>query len=165
MPETLTFYIHNLRNPFNPQDFVKRFCPEYNKNINATLVVNGTKNPRTLPSYALLHSTHLRSPLVTFSESSTFISAFTTNAFSSEFFQLGNMEKIHSHIDFNDMTSFLFESAQIRKINSSRFPRYQKISWPKLTLQAFSGKIERVTKKIGQEIPPPTVYRLSHTVY
>lgn len=153
-----TFYIHNLRKPFNHQDFVKRFCPEFSKNTNATLVVNGTKNPRTLPSSALLNSTHLRSPLVTFSESSTFISAFTTNAYSSEFFQPDNIEKIPRHIDSNDMTSFLFESAQIKKINSSKFPPSQKTSWPKLTLNAFSDKIERVTKKIGQEISPPTVY-------
>lgn len=122
------------------------------------MIFNGNDDPRTLPSYELLNSTHLRSPLVTFGESSTFISAFTTNAFSTEFFQPGNMEKIPSHIDFNDMTSFLFESAQIRKINSSRFPGYQKISWPKLTRQAFVDKIERVTKKIGQEISSPTVY-------
>ncbi len=153
-----TFYIHNLRKPFNHQDFVKRFCPEFSKNTNATLVVNGTKNPRTLPSSALLNSTHLRSPLVTFSESSTFISAFTTNAYSSEFFQPDNIEKIPRHIDSNDMTSFLFESAQIKKINSSKFTPSKKTSWPKLTLKAFSDKIERVTKKIGQEISPPTVY-------
>ena len=142
-----TFYIHNLRKPFNHQDFVKRFYPEFSKNTNATLIVNGTKNPRTLPSSALLNSTHLRSPLVTFSESSTFISAFTTNAYSSEFFQPDNIEKIPRHIDSNDMTSFLFESAQIKKINSSKFIPSKKTSWPKLTLNDFSGKIERVTKK------------------
>jgi hypothetical protein len=48
------FYIHNLRNPFDPENFIKKLCLGFDKNLNSTMIFNGSDDLRILPSSEFL---------------------------------------------------------------------------------------------------------------